>query len=299
MAAISHALIKALNVGFDKSFQEGVGSAESQYLKITTKTKSNTTSTTYGWLGKMPSMREWIGARVVQDISNSGYNIVNKKFESTIGVDRVDIDDDNVGIYAPIFEELGREGAAFPDKLIGALLAAGDKTPCYDGQNFFDAEHPVNEKHDGTGTANKVSNITEGEGAAWFVLDCSRAIKPLIYQERDALEMTAMDKVDDENVFTFDQFRYGTRTRCNVGFGFWQMAHMSKAELNAENLWDVIQTMRKVQGDGGKKLGIKPTVLVVPPELEKQATRLLERELDSSSSNELKGRLELMVYDFL
>lgn len=299
MAAISHALIKALNVGFDKSFQEGVGNAESQYLKITTVTKSNTSSTTYGWLGKWPAMREWIGARVIQDISNSGYSIVNKKYESTIGVDRVDIDDDNVGIYAPLFEEMGREGASFPDQLVGALLAAGDKTPCYDGQNFFDAEHPVYENHDGTGTAKMVSNITEGDGSPWFVLDCSRSIKPVIYQERDALEMTAMDKVDDENVFTFDQFRYGTRVRCNVGVGFWQMAHMSKAELNAENLWDVIQKMRQIQGDGGKRLGIKPTILVVSPDREKEARRLLERELDSASSNELKGRLELMVYDYL
>lgn len=299
MAALSHALIKALNVGFDHSFKEGVGRAESQYLKIATKTKSNTTSTTYGWLGKMPSMREWIGARVIQDISNSGYSIVNKKFESTIGVDRVDIDDDNIGIYAPLFEELGREGAVYADELIGGLLAAGDATPCYDGQNFFDKEHPVYEKHDGTGAVSKVSNISDGEGPAWYILDCSRAIKPLIYQERDALEMTAMDKVDDENVFTFDQFRYGTRLRCNVGFGFWQMAHMSKAELNGDNLWSAITAMREVVSDGNKKLGIKPTHLVVSPALEKQAVRMLERELDSSSSNELKGRLELIVYDYL
>src|SRR5699024_11093226 len=219
MAAISHALIKALNVGFDKSFQNGLSQAESQYLKLATRTKSNTSSTTYGWLGNMPALREWVGARVIQDITNSGYNIVNKKFESTIGVDRVDIDDDNVGIYGPLFEELGRSAAVFPDQLVGELLAAGDKTPCYDGQNFFDAEHPVNSKHDGTGTANKVSNITVGEGPGWYVLDCSRAIKPLIFQERDAVELTAMDKVDDENVFTYDQFRYGTRVRCNVGFG--------------------------------------------------------------------------------
>lgn len=299
MAVVSHALIKALNVGFDKAFQNGLSQAESQYLKLATRTKSNTSSTTYGWLGNMPALREWVGARVIQDITNSGYNIVNKKFESTIGVDRVDIDDDNVGIYSPLFEELGRSAAVFPDQLVGQLLADGDKTPCYDGQNFFDPEHPVNSKHDGTGTVNKVSNITEGEGPGWYVLDCSRAIKPLIFQERDAVELTAMDKVDDENVFTYDQFRYGTRIRCNVGFGFWQMAHMSKAELNADNLWDVIQKMRAIEGDGGKKLGIKPTILVVPPELEKEATRLLERELDAASSNELKGRLELMVYDYL
>jgi phage major head subunit gpT-like protein len=33
--------------------------------------------------------------------------------------------------------------------------------------------------------------------------------------------------------------------------------------------------------------------------MEKEATRLLERELDSNSSNELKGRLKLVVPDYL
>ena len=57
--------------------------------------------------------------------------------------------------------------------------------------------------------------------------------------------------------------------------------------------------MREFKADGGCKLGVKPTLLVVPPSLEKLATRLLERELDASSSNELKGRLELVVADYL
>ena len=52
-------------------------------------------------------------------------------------------------------------------------------------------------------------------------------------------------------------------------------------------------------GETGRKLGIKPTLLVVPASLEKLATQMLERELSESSSNELKGKLELVVADYL
>lgn len=57
--------------------------------------------------------------------------------------------------------------------------------------------------------------------------------------------------------------------------------------------------MREFQADGGRKLGVKATLLVVPPSLEKLATQMLERELANSSSNELKGKLELVVADYL
>lgn len=300
MAAKPHALISALNVGFNAAYQKGLTGVESQWSVIATKVPSKTSSQTYGWLGNMPRMREWVGDRVIQNISNSGYSIKNKKFESTIGVEREAIDDDEVGIYVPLFEEFGQSVGEFVDEQVFGLLERGHQEACYDGQNFFDAEHPVYANHDGTGTATQVSNLTAGEGVGWYVLDCSRVIKPIIWQERDPAELVALTMPQEsDTVFMRDEYLYGSRLRGNVGFGFWQMAHKSHAPLDADSLWDAIQEMRKVQGDGGKKLGIKPTHLVVPPELEKLATRLLERELDSSSSNELKGRLTLLVADYL
>ncbi|EFF1708684.1 head protein, partial [Escherichia coli] len=61
--------------------------------------------------------------------------------------------------------------------------------------------------------------------------------------------------------------------------------------------------MREFTADGGRKLGIKPTHIVVPTSLEKQAVQLLERELfadgNATVSNEMKGKLELVVADYL
>ena len=76
-------------------------------------------------------------------------------------------------------------------------------------------------------------------------------------------------------------------------------AFANKRALTPDALWDAIGKMRAFKADGGRPLGIKPTVLVVPPSLEKVATQMLERELADNSSNELKGRLTLVVADYL
>ncbi|MBO8125302.1 Mu-like prophage major head subunit gpT family protein, partial [Klebsiella pneumoniae] len=144
------------------------------------------------------------------------YQLVNRSFESTVGVNRDDIDDDNLGIYATLFTEMGRAAGVQPDELTFGALTKGFSTLCYDKQNFFDTDHPVYPKADGTGDAEVVSNILTEEGYTgqpWFVLDSSRAIKPVLVQQRKAPELVAMDKVDDEQNFMKKQIRYGVDTR--------------------------------------------------------------------------------------
>jgi len=302
MALVTPALISALFTGFKREFQGGLMGPEVQYTKIATVIKSSSKSNTYGWLGKFPSLVKWVGDRTIKSMQAHAYQIVNEDYESTVGVDKNDIEDDELGIYSPLFEEMGRAAAIHPDEMVFSILSAGFSTACYDGQNFFDTDHPVNSAVDGSGSDVSVANMLVDEaytGEPWFILDTSRAIKPIIYQDRKAPMLVSMTKNDDEAVFMSREFRYGVDKRCAVGFGFWQMAFAMKKTLSADSLWEAIEAMRAIEGDGGKKLGIKPTILVVPTSLEKLATRLLERELDSNSSNELKGRIELLVADYL
>lgn len=307
MAIVTPQLIQSLFTGWNGDFQNGLEDAPSQFERIATTVPSTTKSNTYGWLGKFPGMREWIGERVISDMASHGYQLVNRPFESTVGVDRDDIDDDNIGIYSPLFTEMGRAAGVQPDELCFGALTNGFNTLCYDKQNFFDTDHPVYKTVDGKGEASHVSNIlvdAEYKGESWFVLDCSRAIKPVIFQQRKAPELVAMDKVDDEQNFMRKLIRYGVDTRCEAGYSFWQLAYAGKAALNADNVWSVIQAMRSFKSDGGRPLAIRPTHLVVPPSMEKEATKLLERELTIDSeggtvTNEMKGRLELIVGDYL
>ncbi|WP_421326420.1 Mu-like prophage major head subunit gpT family protein [Aeromonas veronii] len=302
MAIVTPALLQALFTGFKKNFEDAKGEAPAQYTKIATVIKSTTKSNTYGWLGKFPSLRKWVGDRVIESMKAHGYQIVNEDFEATVAVDRNDIEDDELGIYAPLFQEMGLAAGIHPDELCFGLLGAGFTTPCYDGQYFFDTDHPVYPQADGTGTPILSANVVVDagyQGEPWFLLDTSRALKPVIFQDRKSPQLIAMTKVDDEAVFTRKEFRYGVDCRDAAGFGFWQLAFANKRALTPDNLWDAFSKMREFQADGGRKLGVKATLLVVPPSLEKLAIQMLERELANSSSNELKGKLELVVADYL
>lgn len=303
---ITPELLSALMTSFRADFQKGLTGAPSQYSKIATVIPSNSRSNTYGWLGKFPKFRKWVGDRVISQMAAHGYQIENEKLESTVGVDRVDIEDDTLGIYAPLFEELGLAAGEVYDSLTFSALSQGFNLPCYDGQNFFDTDHPVYPNVDGTGTATSVANTYHNAaytGDPWYVLDCSRAIKPIIYQERIKPELEAVTDPKNAHVFIKDEYLYGGRIRGAAGYGFWQMAYAMRDTLNSDNLWKVIKAMRLVTSDGDKKLGIRPTTLVVPPSLEDVATKLLEREFTSENGvtvdNELQGRLELVVGDYL
>ncbi|AGH39013.1 Mu-like prophage FluMu major head subunit [Bibersteinia trehalosi USDA-ARS-USMARC-189] len=308
MANVTPELVKALFVGFGKNFKEGLAKAPSQYTKIATVTKSTTKSNTYAWLGQMPKLVEWIGKRAVTAIQSHGYSIENKDWADSIEIKKTDIEDDNVGVYSPLLEELGRAAGEQPDELVFGALKDGFKTACYDGQYFFDSDHPVGRNVDGTNPIS-VSNITDdGTGVtdenAWYLLDCSRSLKPIIFQERKAATPAQMTDETAQKVFEENVYTYGVDSRCNVGYGFWQMAHAVKGKLTAENLWKAISAMRAVRGDGDKRLGIRPTTLVVPTSLEEEAIKLLERELRVEDGvaidNEFKKmNIELVVADYL
>lgn len=296
MAIITPALITSLRTGFSKAFQDALTQTPTDWEKVATRVPSSNASNTYGWLNQFPKLREWVGDRVVKDMAAQGYQITNKLFEGTVGVRRTDIEDDNVGIYTPLFAEMGRAAKAHGDELVFGLLAAGESNLCYDGQNFFDIDHPVYPNVDGTGTAALVANLQAGTGAPWYLLDTSRALKPLIFQERTTPELEAMTATNDEGVFVRDEYRYGIRYRCNAGFGFWQMAYKSKATLDAANFNSAMAAMQSITTDGGRPLGIKPTVLVVPPALRAAAIEIVKSErLANGASNPNFGVVDLIV----
>lgn len=300
MAIITPALLSGLRVGFSKAFQDALTNTPTDWEKVATRVPSSSASNTYGWLGQFPALREWVGDRVLKDMAAQAYQVQNKLYEGTVAVKRTDIEDDNVGVYTPLFSEMGRAAKAHADQLVFGLLAAGETTTCYDGQNFFDTDHPVYPNVDGTGTPTLVSNLQAGTGPAWYLLDTSRALKPLIFQERTTPELEAMTATNDEVVFTSDTYRYGVRYRCNAGFGFWQLAYKSKAALDADNFNAAMAAMMQTKADGGRPMGVKPTTLVVPPSLRADAMALIEAQLTTGgASNPNYKAVEVIVSPWL
>ena len=281
---INRSNLRDLQVGFKANFQRGFAGVKPTYTQISTVVPSSTGAEDYAWLGDWPKVREWIGPRVVKNLAEHGYSIKNKEWESTVSVPRPRIEDDQHGIYAPMMEEMGRAVAAHPDELIFDLLVKGFATNCYDGQYFFDTDHPVIDPE--TGAAASVSNVQTGSGAPWFLFDTTRALKPLIFQDRKKPEFVSKEDPDDERVFDRNEFVYGTYSRCNVGFGFWQMAYGSKAALNQANFRAARNAMMSLTSDEGRKLGIKPNLLVVGVSNGDAARELLKAErLANGASN--------------
>ncbi len=296
---ITNAAIEALFTGFKGDFNKGM-SAPSQRAKVSTEVPSSTASNTYGWLGSFPTLREWLGDRVISGIRAHGYSIKNKSFESTISVKRTEIQDDNVGIYSPIVQEMGRAAQAFPDELIFSLLKNGSSTACYDGKSFFATDHPVFKSASGDGAADSVANLNSGGGGGnpyWYLLDCSRAIRPLIFQNRQPAVLNAIIDDTDESVFMRNEYMYGTDMRCNVGFGFWQMAYASNQTLSGTNYAAARAAMRNFRADGARPLGLTPNVLVVPPALEGVGRQLLLK--DANGGNEWFGTADLIVSEWV
>ncbi len=300
MAIITPALISSLRAGFGDDFQRALTETPTDYQKVATVVPSSNASNTYGWLGQFPNLREWVGDRVIKDMKAQAYQVQNKLYEGTVGVARTDIEDDNVGVYRPLFAEMGRAARAHADQIVFGLLASDATTHGYDGVPFFSEEHPVYANVDGTGTAVNVSNLQAGNTIPWYLLDTSRALKPLIFQERTQPELEALTDSRDEAVFMRDAYRYGIRYRCNAGFGFWQMAFKSTAPLNASNFNDAMSAMMTIQADGGRPMGIKPTVLAVPPTLRAAAIEIVKNErLANGASNPNFGVVDLIVSPWL
>lgn len=306
---INAASLDAIFKGFKSLYSTALLKAPSQAAEVSMTVTSGARDETYSWLGQFPVMQEWIAdEREIRKLEAHGFTITNRKFESTISISRDDISDDRIGIFRPMIESMAFEAGIHPDHVVFGLLAAGFSKQCYDGQNFFDTEHPVVDE-DGpiTGADGRkyrlVSNVdipAENPGPAWYLLDTSRPIKPLIWQVRETYEFQAVTNPADHNVFMTDRYLYGVRARVNAGFGLWQMAYASRAPLNKANYEAARASMQRQVFDKGRPLGIKPTVIVVPPELEGAALRLLNTEIaDGGNSNEWARTAKVLVTPFL
>lgn len=284
--------------GFKAIYSDAHLSAPSHADKIAMTVPSSSRDETYGWLGQFPRLREWVGARHVNNLKAHGFTIKNRKFEATVAIQRDDLADDRLGVYKPMFSEMGRDAKTHPDELIFDLLKAGFETTCFDGQNFFDAEHPI-EPIPGAEPVS-VSNMQGGSEPAWYLLDVSRAVRPIIWQEREAYEFQAITDSHDKHIFMHDEYVYGIRARVNAGFGLWQLAFGSKAALNAANYAAARAAMMNFKSDGGRILGITPTIMVVPPALEDAALHLLNTETkDGGGSNPWKNTVDLIVTPYV
>jgi phage major head subunit gpT-like protein len=293
MASLNKKSVQDVFVMFVTIFNNAFKDYKPQWSSVATEVPSNTSSNLYPWLGAFPKFRKWIGERHVNKFKNYRYSIDNEKFESTIEIDRDDVEDDNLGIYKPLVEQARKGSLEHPDELVFLALNQGHENKCYDGQYFFDHDHP-------NGDEGTFSNMTDGAGPAWYLLDSSNAIKAIIYQVRKKYQLEQVNKANDSYVFLNGKWLLGVDARANAGYSFPHLAHRSKAELNQENFKAVREAMEKMTDESGRKLGIKVTQLVCGPSNRSAAEALILRDkVNGGDTNELYKSVELVVSPYL
>lgn len=286
-----------LKQGFNAAFKNAFGSVAPMWDKIAMKVPSTTSEEVYGWLGANTKMREWLGERVYQNLKLHSYAIKNKTFESTVTVPRESIEDDQFGVFTPLISQMGMDAKLHPDELLFALVQLGISTVCYDGQYFFDVDHPVGL----SGAEVSVSNYTSAGGNnAWYLLDTSKVLKPFILQTRRDYAFIAKTNLTDDNVFEKNEFVFGVDGRLNVGFGLWQQAYCSKATLDAAGYGAARVAMMNFKADNGKPLGIMPNLLLVGPSNEKAALDVVQAErLANGADNVYRNTAKVVTCPWL
>lgn len=136
--------IKALNTSFQSLFDAAWRESPEWGSKVAMTVSSSTRTNTYGWMKRLLKMRKWDGPRIIQNLGTHAYLLENEPYEATVGVDRDDIEDDNLGVYTPLVQELGRVSRKWPDQLLKTILQAGITNLGFDGVAFFAATHPLN-----------------------------------------------------------------------------------------------------------------------------------------------------------
>jgi phage major head subunit gpT-like protein len=285
---LNAATLAILAQAVDMRFAAGLARATTPWDAIAMSVPSSTSENIYPYLKDVGAIREWVGDRVIQNLSKGEFSIKNKTYEQTQGVPRETVEDDTYGVYGPMFENMGLNAASFPADMLFPFLKAGFSTLGPDGQYFFDVDHPV-----GSGV---VSNFMGGSGEAWYIIDDTKVYKPLIWQPRKAFNLVKLFNETDPNVFFQKQFVWGIDGRAGVGYSpFWQLAFASKQTLDATAVEAMLVAMSSQRGESGKPLKITPTKLVCSPTLAETARKIFSKELISGGeSNTLFGRLEVI-----
>ncbi len=289
--------LRALGISFNTLFRQGLGSATPMWQNVATEVPSSTGLEEYGWLKNIPQVREWIGDRQINNLSGAAYQIRNKRFELTIGVDSDDIEDDNIGQYSMRFQLMGESVGLAYDTAVWGMLKSGFSTKCYDGQYYFDTDHPVIGEDGGVAS---VANTDGGAGTPWFLMSTRQVLKPVVLQIRKRWNFVNKDRDTDDNVFDRAEYVYGVDGRFNTGFAFWQTCWGSKQTLDAAHYATARAALMGMKRDRGGALGIVPNLLVVPPTLESAARKILSSEnAAGGETNEWKGTAELLVVPHL
>lgn len=146
MKPITSARLQAVTAGFQTIFNKALQENPALWMKFAMKTTSNSAEEIYGWLANNFGMKELIGEIEIEGLKAEDYKLANKEFHDTKAIKQADLERDNEGIYAPLFQMMGMGANRAYDILAAKRLMEGFTNPCYTGKAFFATNHPTGQK---------------------------------------------------------------------------------------------------------------------------------------------------------
>lgn len=269
---ITKAALENLRTGFSTLFSNGLKAAEPKSAPLCTEVNSTTKVETYGFLADLPMFRKWLGEKRIQSLKEKSYVLVNDDYEVSIGIHKNKIRDDTLGLYGPQIQGWGQSGGQLKDKLNFDALRFGHKRPCFDDQNFFDTEHPAMirdpayagpDPEDAPVIEGVVSNMSGNDAVApWFLVDLSKPLKPILYQDRQKPTFAMVTDPEDSHVFKTGEYLLGSEARGAAGYTYWQLAHRCTGAPTPENYEAAVLAMSSLLDENGDPLEIQPTHVV-------------------------------------
>ena len=116
---------------------------------------SNQLTEIYRWLGMVPQMREWVGARQAKGFFGNTISATNVKYESTLQVSVPDFRRDSTGQTQIRINDLAKRANSHWASLLTTLIEAGESTVCYDNAFYFDTDHI-----EGNNTTNQSNDLS-------------------------------------------------------------------------------------------------------------------------------------------
>jgi phage major head subunit gpT-like protein len=152
---VNASAINAVFTGLKTIFNNALKAQPGNWKATAMEIPSTGASEDYAWLSRFPAWRKWIGEKYVKLLEAGKYTAINEDWETTIAVDRNDVEDDRLGIYNIQAQSAGDSAGELNDIIVDALKNGAFTNPCIDGQYFYDTDHEVN----GASVSNKLTAV--------------------------------------------------------------------------------------------------------------------------------------------
>lgn len=127
-------------------FTLGMNTVQAQMIlpKLATKLSSKSTKEFHSWMKQIPQMREWIGDRQMANLDVDALTVTNRKFETSIGLERTDFEDARDWVafdgFRSVARTMGADATLCQDRiLIDTLLGAATVGKWSDGDYYCSA----------------------------------------------------------------------------------------------------------------------------------------------------------------